>query len=204
MTPTDVLKSEHRVIEQVLNVLEKIGEKAGIEKKLDAESAEQAIDFLRNFADRCHHGKEEHQLFPVLEERGFDRENGPTGVMCREHENGRDLIRGMAEAVADAGKPCGTAPERFASYARAYVEMLRVHINKEDHCLFAMADRVLTDAEQRRLMEQFEKVEAVDMGEGTHERYLELANALADRYGVPKTSDATGHGAFACSHHHAH
>lgn len=201
MLPTDVLKSEHRVIEQVLNVLEKIADKAGVEGKLDAESAGQALDFFRNFADRCHHGKEEHQLFPVLEARGFDPEMGPTGVMCREHENGRDLIRGMAEAVADVKVPCGTSAERFASYAKAYVSMLRMHIQKEDHCLFSMADNTLSASEQEQLLEQFEKVEAEDMGAGTHEKYLEIANALADRYGVAKVVEANGHGACTCGHH---
>jgi hemerythrin-like domain-containing protein len=204
MLPTQVLKNEHRVIEQVLNVLEKIAEKAGVENKLDVESAEQAIDFLRNFADKCHHGKEEHQLFPLLENKGFSRETGPTGVMCHEHEEGRGLIRGMAEAVADPGSP--DAADRFAGYARAYIRLLRVHIQKEDHCLFSMTDGMLNSQEQDYLLEQFERVEAEDMGTGAHERYLDVANALADKYGVEKVEQALAgrQAAFARSHVHQH
>ncbi len=57
MRPTEILMQEHRVIEQVLNCLEIIAQRAEADSKLDTDSANQAIDFLRNFADRCHHGK---------------------------------------------------------------------------------------------------------------------------------------------------
>ncbi len=67
MKPSDVLKSEHRVIELVLDCLEKLVQPSPDTSRFDAHSAEQAIDFFRNFADRCHHGKEELLLFPALE-----------------------------------------------------------------------------------------------------------------------------------------
>ncbi len=203
MLPTDILKNEHRVIEQVLNVLEKIAYRAGVENKFDIESAEEALDFFRNFADRCHHGKEEDQLFPLLESRGFSRETGPTGVMLHEHESGRQFIRGMADAIESARGRDKEAGDRFAGYARAYIDMLRMHINKEDHCLFAMTDKTLSAADQEHLMAQFDKVESEEMGDGTHCRYVDLANRLADRYGVDRVEAASGgHGRVgACSHH---
>lgn len=201
MLPTDVLKSEHRVIEQVLDVLEKIAGRAAYQGVFDTASAAQALDFFRNFADRCHHGKEEEQLFPALEAKGFDRDSGPTGVMCHEHEQGRALIRGMAEAV-DAAPGDREAGQRFSEYARAYLQMLRIHIHKEDHCLFSMADQALGADDQEALMRRFERVEAEDMGVGTHERYLQLANELAERYDVKKAGSAGGHDLnFTCSHH---
>lgn len=196
LLPTDVLKNEHRVIEQVLDCLEGIAVRASRDGDFDTQSAEEAIDFFRNFADRCHHGKEEHQLFPALEARGFSPENGPTGVMRSEHETGRGYIRGMVGAIETQ------SAETFASFAHAYIDMLRVHIRKEDHCLFPMADSALDVAGQTDLMAQFERVEAEDMGAGVHERYLRLANDLADRYGVPHaTATCAEHGkAFACGH----
>jgi hemerythrin-like domain-containing protein len=200
MLPTEILKSEHRVIEQVLEVLERIANRAVYQKAFDTPSAAEALDFFRNFADRCHHGKEESQFFPMLESKGFDREGGPTGVMCHEHEEGRLLIRGMAEAIdAAVGDP--EAADRFAGYARAYVQMLRMHIQKEDHCLFSMADRSFDAHEQNELLQRFERVEAEDMGSGTHEKYLEIANRLADRYGVAKVAEAVNGMGCTCSHH---
>ena len=71
MRPTEILMQEHRVIEQVLDCLETMAQRAEAGEGVDLESAKQAIDFFRNFADRCHHGKEEDCLFPLLEQKGF-------------------------------------------------------------------------------------------------------------------------------------
>ena len=77
MKPTQILENEHRVIEQVLDCLDKIADRCETDGRLDAESAREAVDFFRNFADRCHHGKEEAELFPLMHARGFPQEGGP-------------------------------------------------------------------------------------------------------------------------------
>jgi hemerythrin-like domain-containing protein len=188
MHATEILRNEHRVIEQVLACLEKIAGRCPSEGTLDAASASQALDFFRNFADRCHHGKEEERLFPLLEQRGFSREHGPTGVMRLEHNQGRQLLRGMAAAIAAAEAEAATAGERFAAHARRYVELLRAHIRKEDERLFPMADQVLSARDQESLQEAFGVMEHEEMGDGTHENYLHLADELADRWNVPRAS----------------
>ena len=98
-TATEVLKQEHRVIENVLDALERLAKAA--ETSALAEW-EKAIDFARNFADKCHHLKEENLLFPALEERGIPREGGPIGMMLAEHEEGRGYVRAMAAAAPGA------------------------------------------------------------------------------------------------------
>jgi hemerythrin-like domain-containing protein len=57
MQPIDILMSEHRVIEQVLRCLERMAEKCLLYGHFDLQAVRQAIDFFRNFADRCHHQK---------------------------------------------------------------------------------------------------------------------------------------------------
>ena len=61
----------------------------------------------------------------------------------------------------------------------AYVKLLKEHITKEDNVLFAMADKILTAGDQTALSEAFEKAETDEMGEGTHEKYHQLAQELA-------------------------
>ena len=85
MKPTEILSAEHRVIEQVLNCLEKMAAQAEKTGTLDKVSATDAVNFFRTFADQCHHGKEEAHLFPAMEAKGFPRQGGPTGVMLHEH-----------------------------------------------------------------------------------------------------------------------
>src|SRR5262245_22758898 len=75
MRATETLMNEHRVIEQVLACLEKMADRCILEGELDAESTRSAMDFLQNFAERCHQGKEERHLFAKLEAEGFGYSN---------------------------------------------------------------------------------------------------------------------------------
>ena len=199
MQPTEILMSEHRVIEQVLNCLEKIAQQAKRTGKLEGDAARQALDFFGNFADRCHHDKEEQHLFPLMEAKGFPRHGGPTGVMLHEHDEARRHVQAMNAALALAATGHAPALQQFVRHAHAYVTLLREHIAKEDHCLFPMANQAFAEADQQRLRDAFEHVEHDELGEGTHEHFLEVAQRLAERYGVPTAPApaecACGHGA---------
>lgn len=199
MTPTSVLSDEHRVIEVVLDCLEQMSSQARGNGRLDGQSAREALDFFRVFADRCHHGKEEKLLFPALTAKGMPREQGPVGVMLHEHEMGRKLISGMAAQVDSASAGDRTALETFAQHAASYVELLRAHIQKEDHVLFPMAGRILSEAEQHDLLAAYDTVEQDHIGVGVHEDYLDLAGRLAEKFGVDRTplDKPTG----CCCHH---
>jgi hemerythrin-like domain-containing protein len=199
MKPTDILSAEHRVIEQVLGCLEKMVQDCSERGQLDEPSAADAISFFKVFADRCHHGKEEVHLFPAMEAKGFPRESGPTGVMLREHEEGRQYVRGMEASLTAAAGGDAQAQKQFCRNARGYIHVLRDHIHKEDHCLFGMANQAFTEQDQRDLLAKFDAVEHEEMGAGTHEKYLAIANRLADRYGVAKAAPVATCG---CSHHH--
>lgn len=198
MNPTEVLSSEHRVIEIVLNSLERIAGEALKSGRLDREAAERAVDIIRNFADKCHHGKEEDLLFKALVAKGMPLEGGPVGQMLLEHEQGRAFVRGMSENISAASEGETAALHRFAENAGGYIQLLRAHILKEDRVLFPMADRLLDSDDQRTLSESFERVESEHMGEGTHARYIKLAAELAKKYDVPheilhRTTCGCGH-----------
>jgi hemerythrin-like domain-containing protein len=188
MEPTKILSDEHRVIEVVLTCVESIAERAMLVHRLDRESAERAVDFIRNFADKCHHGKEETHLFAALAEKGMPSDSGPVAQMLHEHELGREFVRGMAENIEAAAAGDAKALRGFAANADGYVKLLRMHIMKEDNALFPMAELALSSDDKSRLIEAFEFVESEEMGHSTHARYIELAGELADECGVSKTS----------------
>ena len=120
MKPSAILSGEHRVIEQVLDCLEKMAECVEAGSPLDTAAASKALDFFRNFADRCHHGKEESHFFPAMEQKGFVRDGGPTGVMLYEHELGRQRVAAMAQALASLKGGTAHAANGFAAAARAF------------------------------------------------------------------------------------
>jgi hemerythrin-like domain-containing protein len=203
MKATDILMGEHRVIEQVLGCLEALASQAIEDGRLDGTSARKTLDFFRNFADGCHHGKEERHLFPLLESRGFPREGGPTGVMLHEHEEGRKHVHAMGEAIEGAAAGIREAVFRFTSHARSYARLLREHIIKEDNRLFPMANQALSGRDQDALSKSFGMVEDLEMGEGTHEKYLRLADELSERFHVPRAG-AGAHACGTCGHHAGH
>lgn len=67
-----------------------------------AEDLRGFIGFLREFADRCHHDREEGILFPALVNAGIPEQDGPIGVMLAEYVEGRAFIRAMETAVSRA------------------------------------------------------------------------------------------------------
>jgi hemerythrin-like domain-containing protein len=172
---TDVLSDEHRVIERVLAVVEKLAA-APVEGSLD--SWKKALDFFRYFADQCHHLKEEQVLFPAMEEHGIPRDGGPVGMMLMEHEEGRTYVRSMLAAIALVETKNEAAKEILVDKAKAYLRLLKDHIQKEDEILFKIADDIISRDEQKQLLRSFEEHEAKEIGEGVHEKYLGVAEEL--------------------------
>ena len=173
--PTEVLSDEHRVIERVL---------AAVQKLLAVPAAQslghwkKALDFISNFADQCHHLKEEKLLFPAMEAHGIPLEGGPIGVMLMEHEEGRSHVRAMRAAVEGLERGETGGVESLLSHARGYLRLLKEHIQKEDEILFMIADDCIPPGEQTALLKSFEEHELRELGAGVHEKYLAIAQEL--------------------------
>jgi len=174
MQATQVLRDEHEGILAMLAVVEAAANRLKNGRDIPPDLMANAADFFRNFADKCHHHKEEGELFPALQAHGIPSEGGPIGMMLIEHDQGRAFVRGMSDAAGRYATGDATAAPRLIENALGYVGLLRQHIAKENQILFAMADQVLPDAEQSRLYDAFARIEAEEMGAGVHERYHAL------------------------------
>lgn len=182
MKSTQSLSEEHRVIERYLAVLEKIIEKPKFGGE-DISDLEKILDFIRNFADRCHHGKEEDVLFPAMGKAGVPRDGGPIGMMLYEHKEGRGYVAGLTKALGEFRNGKKDTQKEIRDNAQSYIEFLQSHIPKEDNILYPMAEEVLTDADDQRLLKQFEEIEEKRIGPGAHEKYHALIDELEKRWG---------------------
>lgn len=175
---TQDLRKEHEAILYVLQIIDKmIGS-----KRHDAETMlryyGEVVYFLKIFADKCHHGKEENYLFKELVNKGIANEGGPVSLMLQEHAQGRDYIAQMAESVED---------QDISGFNRAaihYRDLLRIHIDKENNVLFMMADKVLDEQSQSLMFEQFEQYEESVIGYGVHEKLHASIDAWAEAFDV--------------------
>lgn len=183
MKATKILMEEHRVIERVIATLEEAAHRLAENQAVRHGLFIEATDFIRGFADGCHHRKEEGVLFQSMAAYGVTVEGGPIGVMLSEHEQARLFTRNLRQAAErlDAGDQ--TAKNDVILNSLNYVMLLRQHILKEDNVLFPMADKVLPPDEQDRLTDGFDHVEHEETGEGIHEKYLALADRLAAELG---------------------
>lgn len=178
MKATDVLTEEHGVILQVLNTLEQGANRLENGQPVRPEFFLSATDFIRGFADGCHHQKEEGVLFKSMEAHGITGDGCPLGVMLAEHELGRQYTRALRSAAQDMQSGDPGASRRAIQSTRSYTTLLRQHINKEDNILFPLADDVIPMDQHDLVWEGFEHVEHAETGEGVHEKYLALAMVL--------------------------
>ncbi len=184
MEATEILSSEHRVIEEVVAALDVAAERLEEGKPVRPGFFLDAVRLLRDFADGYHHGKEESVLFEALARHGFPTEAGPVGVMLYEHDTARVLTNGLREAAErlQAGEP--GAPAVVVDYARAYGELLAQHIAKEDGILFPMAAAALPATEREALLPAFDRVERDQQEKGDKASFLALARLLSAEMGV--------------------
>jgi hemerythrin-like domain-containing protein len=178
MEATDVLMEEHRIIERLLDSLDLAADRLESGKPVRPGFFIEAAEFIRGFADGCHHRKEEGFLFPALEAAGMPRDGGPVGVMLHEHDTGRALTKAMREAAERLQDGDAPAKSAVAENARGYAALLRQHIQKENMILFRMADRFIQGAARDQLTAAFAQVEREETGAGVHEKYLGMLDGL--------------------------
>jgi hemerythrin-like domain-containing protein len=167
MKSVERLKAEHDLIERGLNLLEKAVARIDAGQPLPEGFPQWAPRFFQQFADQCHHAKEEDVFFPVLKQRGIPEQGGPLGVMLHEHVLGRDCVGRMREA-SQADPFDG---HQFADAAKQYIPLLRQHIFKENNVLFRMAEQVMSEADDADVTGHFSMVEQERGLTGLHENF---------------------------------
>jgi hemerythrin-like domain-containing protein len=190
MKLTSILVSEHLLIEQVLNCLERMVERCESKGKLERAPARDAMVFFRGFAERCHCAKEETELLPTMQAMGVSPERCLGCSMLQRREEGRLHVDAMEAAIEPASGGDSTALKKFTEHARAYIELLLEYIAKQEDCLFPAIAQALPEADKVRLSR------AMDTACGNGEKgsacdpYVDLANRLADHLDVPRAVTA--------------
>ncbi len=175
----ETLMQEHRVIEQVLGALATCVAQLKQGEPVPRARLGEFAAFFRNFADRCHHGKEEDLLFEAMTHHGFSRQAGPLAVMLAEHDEGRRCVRDLARLGEGDGELSPAERDAAVAAASTFIALLTAHIQKEDQILYPMARQHLPADVTEALAHRFEEFEAQVMGSGEHERFHKLAQTLS-------------------------
>ncbi len=182
MNPTQELVHEHEIVTHALTILEQISAKLDAGDALNVEHLSRLFEFLTEFVDKCHHGKEEDVLFPMMVQTGAPPAKPMTAQMLSEHQTGRAFIANMKQAFAQYQTGASEAGRDISKNAKGYIELLRAHITKEDTILYPFAETLLTAAQQAELIAGFERIEIERTGPGKHEEYHQMIHDLESVY----------------------
>ena len=178
MTPTEILKGEHRLIEQVLDCLEDAAGRLEDGEGVSPEFFLEAAEFVAGFADRCHHAKEEDVLFIAMTVKDMSQDFGPVAVMLHEHDEGRRFTAGFRSAAEQLQKGDSDAATDVVRNVFDYVNLLREHIMKEDNVLFPMAEQIIPAESMLQVSRDFDRIVAEDEQSGRLAKYHSLAKSL--------------------------
>ncbi|MEK7653317.1 MAG: hemerythrin domain-containing protein [Patescibacteria group bacterium] len=172
---TQILSDEHQNILRVIKSLE--NECAEIEagKKVDKDFFYQAVGFIRNYADKFHHAKEEDILFKEMCQDEVNLHCNPVEQMLYEHNLGRDFVKNLETGLTEDNQ------EKILANARGYASLLAEHIFKEDNVLYPIADQALSSEVQRTMAEKFLAVENEKFTPEIKGKYLALINEFESR-----------------------
>ncbi len=176
MKPIGPLMWEHRLIEKMLRLFEGEILKINEENKIDAVFIDTAVDFIRTYADRTHHGKEEDILFRDLAKKQLSAEHAKiVNELVEEHKYARKVVGKLIEAKERYLKGENTAQEVIACL-RELAQFYPKHIEKEDkHFFFPCMDYFLKD-EQDKMLDEFWEFDKNMI----HEKYKKVVEQLTN------------------------
>jgi hemerythrin-like domain-containing protein len=135
--PIGPLMIEHRLIERMISLMKQELKCLEEGNEVDTAFVLTAVDFIRTYADRCHHGKEEDILFRELEKKDLSEEqNRIMNELIEEHQWGRKTTGRLVEANESYVDGDKNALPIISDCLRALAGFYPKHIEKEDKHFF--------------------------------------------------------------------
>jgi len=155
MMPIGPLMIEHRLIEKMIEVMRRQFLRWETDGQLDPLFIDMAVDFIRTYADRCHHGKEEDILFRDLAKKGLSDEHRKTmEELMDEHRWGRETTARLANANEAYRDGNGKAMSIILECVKALVDFYPKHIKKEDRHFFIPVMDYFSKEEKDAMLEE--------------------------------------------------
>ena len=167
--PMKKLVDEHVLIKRWVALIPEVINNLDVDSDEGRQILLDGVDFIRSYADKYHHAKEEEVLFKY-----FDEDLDIIKVMHEDHERGRSHVRAILEALERRDKAT------IAEHLNAYRELLKEHIKKEDEILYPWMDRNLSDTQIGELFSEFNTTDA-QIG-FSPDKYEVFINHLENKY----------------------
>lgn len=178
-----VMMEEHQNILRMLQVVRKVCSRIMNGEEINYDDFELIIGFIKNYADKHHHEKEEKFLFKEMQNHlGSVGDNLITHGMLVEHDLGRLYMSDLKEALERV--KAGDEESRLDVIAAAvgYTMLLKRHIQKEDEVVYKFGETRLSKEVMDEIDEKSKIFEEECMEKGIQEKYLSILNSLEQKY----------------------
>jgi hemerythrin-like domain-containing protein len=167
--PMKLLVGEHTLIKRFIALVPELADRLELESEGGRQLVLDCVDFIRSYADRCHHAKEEDILFAY-----FDPELDILKAMHEDHRRGRGFVKGILGALERRDRD-GVAANLFG-----YAGVLSEHIKKEDEILYPWMDRSLSVRQVGEMYSKFR--EADERFTDAREKYETFVETLEETF----------------------
>lgn len=173
MLPIGPLMIEHRLIERMISLMAKERDRMKISNKANPVFIDTVVDFIRSYADYCHHGKEENILFRELQKKDLSAEHkNIMSELIEEHILGRKTTGRLVEANKGYSQGDIKALPIIIECTSVLVDFYPKHIEKEDRLFFLPVMAYFTQEEKDSMLQEgflFDQ-------NLIHEKYKEVVN----------------------------
>lgn len=181
MMPIGPLMIEHRLIERMIALMENELQEAEKKNRADARFIDAATRFIRTYADRCHHGKEEDILFRELKKKNISQEHKKImDELVEEHTWGRETTRRLVDRNARYEKGDGDVFPEIVDCIGQLVRFYPKHIEKEDKHFFIPVMDYFSDSEKDAMLKEGYAFDSNLL----HEEYSDMASAWEENKGT--------------------
>ncbi|MFC1885165.1 hemerythrin domain-containing protein [Thermodesulfobacteriota bacterium] len=166
---------EHRLIERMIGLIKAALGQIESENKVDPVFVDTAVDFIRMYADRTHHGKEEDILFRDLDRKDMSADvRQVMNELIDEHVFGRNTTKALVDANTRYRDGDASALADIAEKLKTLVDFYPKHIEKEDKVFFPASRAYFTDEEDQAMLTEFWEFDRKMI----HEKYKAVVDSL--------------------------
>ncbi len=173
-TVIETLEHDHKFINKVVATMAVLAEDLQADGSVDPKMLRDLVQFMRIFAEQCHHGKEEQHLFAVVAKKPLPEAWRMLEVVDKEHGRIHTLTDELAHAVSRYVLNPSSGRESLISALRGIVAFYPRHIWKEEYLIFPVLRQLLSPAEQEEIARGFNEIDS-EIGSDVHHAFETLA-----------------------------
>ncbi len=175
--PTEALKKDHKIIKDIIKILEACAVSLEKSEKCDLDILNGSMNLIKNFTHKYHRRTEESVLFKIAEKKSAFWGAINISSMLREHEEGAEQVRRVADLLRESVSGDISNKKSRKTVIKniyAYGSLLSSHLLQEEKTLYSMIESSLTNQERKNIMKSFERLNYEMSEVGDKDRYRNL------------------------------